>query len=256
MYAINFTSIVPVRAEHTDESEIMTQLLFGDTFEILETYKQWKFIRSFYDNYEGWIDEKVVYELTKEEFEKINNQQKYYTVDIVSEIVFPNSGRFLLPMGSVLPKYDSSKNECKIGNETGKFLGKIHTGKLSKNQILELALTYTNSPYLWGGKTHFGLDCSGLTQMVYKIGGYFLLRNAKDQEKQGANITLDQAEPGDLAFFSNEKGKVIHVGILLGNGQIFHSHGNAHIDPIDEKGIWSNKFKRYSHRLTSVKKII
>jgi len=256
MYAINFASIVPVRAEHTDESEIMTQLLFGDTFEILETYKQWKFIRSFYDNYEGWIDEKVVYELTKEEFEKINNQQKYYTVDIVSEIVFPNSGRFLLPMGSVLPNYDSSKNESKIGNETGKFSGKVFTGKLSKDKILELALSYTNTPYLWGGKTHFGLDCSGLTQMVYKIGGYFLLRNAKDQEKQGTNITLDQAEPGDLAFFSNEKGKVIHVGILLGNGEIFHSHGNAHIDPIDKKGIWSNKFKRYSHRLTSVKKII
>ncbi len=255
-YAINFATTVPIRAGHADEAEIMTQMLFGDTFEILDTYKQWRYIKTTYDQYEGWIDEKVVLDISKDEFDRINAQQKYYTADILTEVIFPKSGRFLLPMGSVLPYFDPDKMTLKMGEETGVFTGEYITGKHSKKAVLDLAFTYENSPYLWGGKTHFGLDCSGLTQMAYKICGYHLLRNAKDQATQGTSIKLAEAEPGDLAFFTNDKGKVIHVGFLLGNGQIFHSHGNAHIDPIDEKGIWSNKFQRYSHRLSDVRRII
>ena len=256
MYAINFATIVPIRSDHADGSEIMTQMLFGDTFEVLDTYKQWKYIKTTYDQYEGWIDEKVVLSLSKDDFKRINAQDKFFTTDIVSEVIFPKSGRFLLPMGSVLPDFDPEKLTLKMGEETGVLMGNFTTGKHSKSQILEWAFTYLNSPYLWGGKTHFGLDCSGLTQMAYKIGGYDLLRNAKDQATQGVTIKLSEAEPGDLAFFTNDKGKVIHVGFLLGDGTIFHSHGNAHIDPVDEKGIWSNKFQRYSHRLSEVKRIV
>ena len=256
MKALNFATIVPIRSDHSDGAEIMTQMLFGDTFEILDTYKQWRYIKTTYEQYEGWIDEKVVFEITADEFENLNKQQPYYTTDIVSEVIFPQSGRFLLPMGSVLPNFNPEKLTLKIGDETGIFTGNYITGKYDKAQVLDLALTYENSPYLWGGKTHFGLDCSGLTQMGYKICGHHLLRNAKDQATQGIPIKLSEAEPGDLAFFTNDKGKVIHVGFLLGDGTIFHSHGNAHIDDIDEKGIWSRKFQRYSHQLSDVRKII
>ncbi len=256
MKALNFATIVPVRADRADEAEIMTQMLFSDTFEVLDTYNQWRYIKTAYDHYEGWIDEKVVFEIPDEEFNLLNKQQPYYSTDIVSEVIFPESGRFLLPMGSVLPHFNPEKMTLKIGNETGVFNGNYITGKHNKAQVLAFAFTYENSPYLWGGKTHFGLDCSGLTQMAYKICGHHLLRNAKDQVTQGISIKLSEAEPGDLAFFTNDKGKVIHVGFLLGNGTIFHSHGNAHIDDIDEKGIWSRKFQRYSHWLSDVKRII
>ncbi len=256
MKALNFATIVPIRADRADEAEIMTQMLFGDTYEILDTYKQWRYIKTAYEKYEGWIDEKVLLEISDNEFETLNDQQPYYTTNIVSEVIFPQSGRFLLPMGSMLPHFNPEKLTLQMGDETGVFNGNFITGKHDKAKVLEFALTYENSPYLWGGKTHFGLDCSGLTQMAYKLCGQHLLRNAKDQATQGVSIKLSEAESGDLAFFTNDKGKVIHVGFLLGDGTIFHSHGNAHIDDIDDKGIWSRKFQRYSHRLSDVRRII
>jgi len=256
MYALNFGTIVPIRADKSDESEIMTQMLFGDTFQILETYKQWNYIKTTYEAYEGWIDEKVVFNISDDTYHEMSKQPVYYTADVVSELVFDKSGKFLLPMGSVLPNFNPDNNQVRVGEEIGVFKGKYITGKHDKMTVLNYALTYLNAPYLWGGKTHFGLDCSGLTQMTYKMCGHYLLRNAKDQATQGESIQLSEAQAGDLAFFTNDKGKVIHVGFLLGNGQIFHSHGNAHIDPIDEKGIWSKQFQRYSHKLSDVRRII
>ncbi len=256
MKAIALASIVPVRSEAADESEIMTQLLFGDSFEILKTKNQWNYIRATYDIYEGWIDEKVILPLSNKEFEEIEKKPKYFTSGIVNKVEMEKSGSFLLPMGSILPAFNPENQSFIMGNEKGIYKGEFITGKHPKEEILKYAFTYMNAPYLWGGKTHFGLDCSGLTQMAYKMCGHPLLRNAKDQATQGRKIDLNEAEPGDLAFFSNQKGKVIHVGFLLGDGRIFHSHGNAHIDPVDEKGIWSLKFKRYSHHLSDVRRII
>ncbi len=256
MKAICLASIVPVRAGAADEAEIMTQLLFGDTFEILKTKNQWNYIKASYDDYEGWIDEKVILPVSDEKYNRINQTEKYFTSGILNEVQLEKNGKFLLPMGSLLPGFDPETGEFFMGDEKGIFKGDFITGKHPKEKILEYAFTYMNAPYLWGGKTHFGLDCSGLTQMTYKMCGHDLLRNAKDQATQGVSISLDEAEAGDLAFFTNKAGKVIHVGFLLGDGKIFHSHGNAHIDPIDEKGIWSIKFKRYSHQLSDVRRII
>ena len=112
-------------------------------------------------------------------------------------------------------------------------------------------------PYLWGGKSTFGIDCSGLTQQVYKLGGYELPRDAYQQAELGEVLSfVEEAEPGDLAFFDNADGKIIHVGIILGDYKIIHAHGKVRIDPFDSNGIFNTDSQKYSHKLRFIKKVI
>ncbi len=118
-------------------------------------------------------------------------------------------------------------------------------------------MLYLNAPYLWGGKTPFGLDCSGFTQMVYKLNGYTLLRDAAQQATQGEALSfVEESEVGDLAFFDDSEGKIDHVGILMQNNHIIHVHGKVRIDRIDHTGIFNTEMKRYTHQLRVIKKII
>ena len=123
--------------------------------------------------------------------------------------------------------------------------------------MVEIAKAYLNVPYLWGGKSSFGIDCSGLTQQVYKIGGYKIPRDAYQQAEMGEVLSfVEEAEPGDLAFFDNAEGRIIHVGIMCGNGKILHAHGKVRIDPIDTNGIFNTDSQKYSHKLRCIRKII
>ena len=138
-----------------------------------------------------------------------------------------------------------------------KFDGKTISGKNNRNYIVSTALTFLNSPYLWGGKTPFGIDCSGFTQMVYKINGYKLSRDAKDQANQGETLSfIEESEAGDLAFFNNDQGDIIHVGIILQNNHIIHASGKVRIDRIDHSGIYNNDLNKHTHSLRYIKKII
>ena len=123
--------------------------------------------------------------------------------------------------------------------------------------MLETAYLYLNSPYLWGGKTPFGIDCSGFTQMVYRLNGYHLFRDASQQAKQGEALSfIEESEPGDLAFFDNAEGEIIHVGIIMRDNYIIHAHGKVRIDRIDHSGIFNVDSNQYSHNLRVIKKII
>ena len=116
---------------------------------------------------------------------------------------------------------------------------------------------FLNAPYLWGGKTPFGVDCSGFTQMVYKLNGYKLMRDASQQSKQGEALSfIEESEPGDLAFFDNEEGNIIHVGIIMDDNYIIHASGKVRIDRLDHLGIYNAEINKHTHKLRVIKKII
>tara|TARA_B100000965_G_scaffold298357_1_gene256704 strand:- start:139 stop:882 length:744 start_codon:yes stop_codon:yes gene_type:complete len=239
-------SIVPVRIVDSDKSEMINQLIYGDIIEILEEKEKWVKIKSLYDDYIGWIDKKQYFKI--EDNIKLDLNKPVYSIDLVEFIENNNNELITIPIGSDISN---------ISLMNHKFDGKTISGKNNRNSIVNTALSFLNSPYLWGGKTPFGIDCSGFTQMVYKINGYKLCRDAKDQANQGETLSfIEESEAGDLAFFNNDQGDIIHVGIILQNNHIIHASGKVRIDRIDHSGIYNNDLNKHTHSLRYIKKII
>ncbi len=251
-YAICQVSVVPLRAESSDRSEMVSQILFGEKVEILEVKKNWVKIKSEFDNYEGWADEKQFLEVSEEEF---NSGQigKYASESF--NLAVEKENPITLPMAAHLPNFENGK--IKFGNLEWEYLGEFQSGNLEKSELPHLAMMYLNTPYLWGGKSVFGIDCSGMVQQVYKFCGVKLPRDAYQQAEIGEALSfVEEAEPGDLAFFDNTEGKIIHVGIILEGNKIIHAHGKVRIDPIDSTGIFNTDSQTYSHKLRVIKKIL
>jgi hypothetical protein len=247
-YGICHLSIVPLRKESFDESELVSQILYGEHFKVLEQQKKWSLIRVDFDKYEGWIDNKQFQLITKEEFESISNKEAVYSSDLIEFIGDAEAQLYPIPLGASLHNLELL-NHSHDGN--------IMYGKQKKSNLINTALLYLNSPYLWGGKTPFGIDCSGFTQMVYKLNGYSLLRDASEQATQGQALSfIEESEPGDLAFFDNEEGLINHVGIILKDNYIIHAHGKVRIDRLDHSGIYSTEKRMHTHKLRVIKKII
>ena len=247
-------SHVPVRKTHTSKSEMVTQLLFGDTFEILDTYKTWLLIRNYFDNYEGWIDDKQLLEIGKESYEKINSDGNETITNLISYITDTETNLEIpIVRGSCIPKQNQD-NIFEI--EKTKFLFQYHKNKIQPLSITSFAKLYLNSPYLWGGKSPFGIDCSGFTQVVYRYFGINLLRDTNQQAEQGRDVSfISEAQPHDLAFFENDEGSIIHVGIILADNKIIHASGKVRIDTIDHNGIFNSESGSYSHKLKLIKKV-
>lgn len=239
-------SIVPVRIVDSDKSEMINQLIYGDIIEILEEKEKWVKIKSVFDDYIGWIDKKQYFKI--EDNITLDLNKPVYSIDLVEFIENNNNELVTIPIGSDISN---------ISLMNHKFDGKTISGKNNRNSIVNTALSFLNSPYLWGGKTPFGIDCSGFTQMVYKINGYKLYRDAKDQANQGETLSfIEESEAGDLAFFNNDQGDIIHVGIILQNNHIIHASGKVRIDRIDHSGIYNNDLNKHTHSLRYIKKII
>ena len=255
MYGICNLSIVPLRAEPSDKSEMISQVLFGEYFTITEKNKYWSKIKLNFDDFEGYIDNKQFEEISENLFEKISNQKDYYSGEIIDFITNLNRDLLTISLGSTLPFLDN-KN-LQLNSKKFIYEGKVFSGILPKIEITLKAFAYLNAPYLWGGKTPFGIDCSGFTQMVYKLCGYKLFRDAKLQAKQGEVLSfIEESEPGDLAFFDNEEGEIIHVGIILSDYLIIHAHGKVRVDTLDHSGIFNNDLQIHTHKLRVIKKII
>jgi hypothetical protein len=253
MFAICNLAIIPLRAEPSDRSEIVSQVLFGEHFEILEMQKQWSKIKLHFDNYEGWVDSKQYQIISEKNFIDLSKDAIILNTDLVEYV--SNSNNELLPitLGASL----SFLNHSEINTENFEFEGMKTSGVKPKTDLLTTAYMYLNAPYLWGGKTPFGIDCSGFTQMVYKLNGYKVLRDASQQSTQGEALSfIEESEPGDLAFFDNDEGKIIHVGIMMENNYIIHASGKVRIDRVDHLGIYNAELNKHTHRLRVIKKII
>ena len=249
-------SVIPLRAEPSDKSEMVSQILFGETFEILEKKNQWLYVKTHADEYAGWMDEKQMRSLSTTQLKQIQQAPQTCLLDITAT-AFGNSGSVLLVIGSSLPLY--AENKFKIGEEEFQTEGDtIHTGKVDLHQRIPFhAVKFAGMPYLWGGRSLFGLDCSGFTNVVFKLAGIKLRRDAWQQSEQGILVSfIDETRPGDLAFFHNEENKITHVGIILEGKKVIHASGKVRIDTIDHYGIYNEEQKRYTHQLRLIKRMI
>jgi hypothetical protein len=258
MYGICNLSIAPCRIAPADTSEMVSQLLFGDHFEILETQGEWCRIKIAYDDYECWIDKKQYFAIAEHTYDILNSTVTICCNELVQILSNKNTNEiFPIVIGSSLPTYD--EGECVIEKHSYTYEGEVLKGDFpfGKKGILETAMNYLNSPYLWGGKTPFGIDCSGFTQMVYKLNGIKLPRDASQQAEKGEMLSfVEEAEAGDLAFFDNEEGKIIHVGIVMDNNRIIHASGKVRIDGFDHQGIFNKERNKYSHQLRLLKRLV
>lgn len=250
-------TLIPVRKEPTDRAEMVTQMLFGDHYTILEWTKdrRWLRIRIQWDGYEGWIDHTQFYPISSEYFDAVSNADYKICTDLATGILFKKHYIQVL-IGSVLP---ISTNELFKVEEQLAYNGeaKSLSQKRDYEFLKQTAEKYIHAPYLWGGKSPFGIDCSGFTQMAYRVTGYTLQRDASQQVQQGSHVeSLAQAVPGDLLFFKGRETGGNHVGILLEDHTVIHASGRVRKDQVDETGIFNAERNKHTHQLTAIRRVM
>jgi len=252
-FGISTLSIVPVRQLPSDTAEMTTQLLFGEHFKVLEIRKKWSKVLISYDSYKGWVCNKQITEIDEEEFIKLEKETPTITTDILD--IIENNVSQPIVIGSILPTYKSE--HAFINNKMYKFIGKTTQGFSQKKYLIENALIYLNAPYLWGGRSPLGIDCSGFTQLVYRLQGIKLPRDAYQQAEIGNTLSfIEESEEGDLAFFDNSEGNIIHVGMIMKDNYIIHASGKVRIDRIDQQGIFNASLNTHTHKLRLIKSIV
>ncbi|MBN4081584.1 C40 family peptidase [bacterium AH-315-C07] len=243
-FGVSLLSIIPVRANSSDTAEMVTQVLFGESYKVLESGDKWVKIQLDHDGYVGWIDKKQTHLVN----ELADTHE--YSYEITSTI---NLGgmEVQICLGSSLPNFESGEGGVADFTYSHKGLTAPSTGLASK-EIVATSKKLLGTPYLWGGRTPFGIDCSGFSQLVYKLHGIMIHRDTSQQVQQGKEVDFADTQEGDLAFFdSNEK--ITHVGIVMQGNQIIHASGKVRIDSLDEQGILNKELKEYSHKLYSVR---
>ncbi len=256
-YGVCRLAVVPVRSEGKHKAEQRTQLLFGDHYEILNFSddKNWARIRIHSDGTEGWLDAHQHHEISKEYFDQINQTDYKITTEIASSVLYKKSPLTIV-MGSIVPVSSSElfKIEEQFAfNGESKSLGQRRDAEF----LIGVAKKYISSPYQWGGKSPFGIDAPGFVQMVFRIAGYSLQRDVKQQATQGKKIkSYAEAVVGDVAFFTDKDGQLSHVGIILDDERLIHAYGHVRVDKITDEGALNPETKVYSHLLHSIRRVI
>ncbi len=249
--AINRLSICPIRSKPNDAAEMISQLLFGERVQIIERYKSnWVKVRCINDHYEGWMDPKQLSPI---------DTPSIGTAAVALEMaqpIFCDGLSTIITIGSELPAYDGMT--ATIGTDKYRYSGQAldPTAINRKAAFVErLAKRWLNVPYLWGGRSPFGVDCSGYTQIIYKCLGIPLSRDSIQQVQEGEVIDfIEMTRIGDLAFFSKGSDKITHVGMMLDANKIIHASGKVRIDSIDHYGIFNEENQEYTHKLKIVKR--
>jgi len=247
-YGICHLGMIPLRKENSHKSEMVSQILYGECYKIIEKRKGWKKVRLEWDGYEGWIDQNQIFELAQEQYQNITESALKVSTDLVNYITNQDQMLFPVLIGSDL-------RGLKVLNH--QFEGESIKPKKIKKLLAKTAYLFLNAPYLWGGRNLLGIDCSGFTQIVYKINGIPLDRDASQQALQGQTLSfIEESEAGDLAFFDDTEGNITHVGLLLEDHHIIHASGCVRIDRIDQSGIFNSETQSHTHKLRFIKKMI
>jgi len=253
-YGVCRLALVSIRKEPRDAAEQVTQLLFGDHYEVAESSddKRWLRVVIYADRAEGWLDARQHHAISKEYFDQINQTDFKITTEVASAVLYKKSPLTIV-MGSIVPISNSElfKIEEQFAfNGEAKGLGQ----KRDAEYLKTIARKYLAAPYQWGGKSPFGIDASGLTQMVYRIAGYNLYRDVRQQSTQGKKVS--EVLPGDLVFFADKSSTVKHVGILLEEGRVIHAHGQVRVDTLSVDGIRHPETGILTYTLHSVRRIL
>ncbi len=252
MFGICNLSICALRQEADNHSNMTNQVLFGETFEIIEKDKNWSKIKLSYDGFEGFIQNNQYLEISKIIFDEY--QTEIYSNELVS-VAHNENDRLYILAGAHLPKYHIATFE--IDNKSYSYKGEIALSSNPKTELVEIATSFLNTPFLNGGKSVFGIDASNFVQMVYKLWGYRLPREVDKQSKHGETLSfIMESEAGDLAFFDDEQGNICHVGIVMDNDCIIHSYGRVRIDKLDQTGIYNIDNQKHTHKLRMIKRIV
>ena len=226
-----------MRKEASHESELVSELLFNDIYEIIDENDEWVMVRCLFDSYEGWVRKLQHLEIDEKEYNECLKKDKYI---ITSPITYYNNK--VLSFGSKI--FEERDNTILLRK---KFDSRI---------MVESAIKLLDTPYRWGGKSVMGIDCSAFVQLCAKVAGFKLPRDASQQVNHGVTVNfISEARSGDLAFFENENRRIIHVGILLSNDKIIHASGKVHIDTFDQTGIFNKETNRHTHVLSVIKRL-